>query len=206
MEEVKTKGVFKKLSIICMLLILIIASYLSIKQPDRGNTILGGNSELLRAMTYDQFEDGDEKVEGTDNVEFSAFFLRDVDGDGYADKLKGTCKEIGKEDTLYMEVIVKTAGYLKDGKIEIDGKNFYLQTSLPKDTELLDNYISNNIKTIEFENLNNGTQKLLTGVTRSGDYSYTSKELLALKNDTSNYSRDDNAIILTVFRQKSNIS
>ena len=197
MKVVKTKGVFKKLSIIFMLLILITASYLSIKQPNGSNTRFGGNSELLRAMTYDRFNDGDEKVEGTDNVEFSAFFLRDIDGDGYGDKIKGTCKEIGKEDKLYMEVIVKTAGYLKDGKIEIDGKNFYLQTSLPKDTELIDNYISDNLKTIEFEDLNNGTQKLLTGMTRSGDYSYTSKKLLALQNDISNYSRDDNTIILT---------
>ena len=106
--------------------------------------------ELARAMTYDQFEDGDENVDGTDNVKFSAFFLRDVDGDGYAEKLKGTCKEIGKEDTLYMEVNVQTDGILKNGKIEVDGKNFYLVTSVPKDNELKDNYISVNTKVMEF--------------------------------------------------------
>ena len=39
-------------------------------------------------MTYDQFEDGDENIEGTDNVKFSAFYLRDLDGDGYAEKIK----------------------------------------------------------------------------------------------------------------------
>lgn len=44
--------------------------------------------ELARAMTYDQFEDGDENIEGTDNVKFSAFYLRDLDGDGYAEKIK----------------------------------------------------------------------------------------------------------------------
>jgi len=44
--------------------------------------------ELARAMTYEQFEDGDEDIEGTDNVKFSAFFLRDLDGDGYAEKIK----------------------------------------------------------------------------------------------------------------------
>ena len=95
------------------------------------------SSENQRAMSYAQFVDGDDKVyiegtEGTDseqtvdNVKFSAFFLRDLDGDGYAEKLKGTCKEIGKEDTLYMEVNVQTAGYLKNGKIEINGNNYYL--------------------------------------------------------------------------------
>ena len=44
--------------------------------------------ELARAMTYDQFEDGNENIEGTDNVKFSAFYLRDLDGDGYAEKIK----------------------------------------------------------------------------------------------------------------------
>ena len=44
-----------------------------------------------------EFEDGDEEIEGTNNVQFSAFFLRDLDGDGYAEKLKGSCKEIPKE-------------------------------------------------------------------------------------------------------------
>ena len=31
---------------------------------------------------------------------------------------------------------MQTEGYLKDAKIQINGNNFYLQTSLPKDNEL----------------------------------------------------------------------
>ena len=46
------------------------------------------DSELARAMTYDQFEEGDDDIEGTDNVKFSAFFLRDLNNDGYAEKIK----------------------------------------------------------------------------------------------------------------------
>ena len=95
MRPFNFKGVFKKISIIFMLVLLIFVSYLSIREVNDDDLIVGGNSELLRAMTYDRFNDGDEKVEGTDNVEFSAFFLRDIDGDGYGDKIKGTCKEIG---------------------------------------------------------------------------------------------------------------
>ena len=197
MKPFNFKGVFKKFSIIFMLVLLIIASYLSIREVNNDNLIVGGNSELLRAMTYDRFNDGDEKVEGTDNVEFSAFFLRDIDGDGYGDKIKGTCKEIGAEDTLYMEIIVQSAGYLKNGKIQINGKNFYLQASLPKDNELKNNYIDNNVKTIEFENLNNGTQKMILGMVRSGDYTYSSNKARAIGNNINNYSRDDNKIVLT---------
>ena len=153
--------------------------------------------ELARAMTYDQFVDGDENIEGTDYVKFSAFFLRDVNNDGYAEKIKGTCKQIGKEDTLYMEVNVQTEGMLKNGKIEIDGKNFYLVTTAPKDNELKDNYVSTNTKVMEFSDLNNGTQKLLTGVIRSGNYSYSSSTASAIGSNINNLSRNDNKIIFT---------
>ena len=131
----------------------------------------GINPEIARSMTYEEVKEGVEIVEEAPNVKFDAFFLRDLDGDGYAESIRGTCKEIGKEDTLYMELNVETAGYLKNGKITINGENFYLQTSLPKDDELKDNYIGNNIKTIEFNDIANGTQKMITGIVRSGNYS-----------------------------------
>ena len=196
METIKRTKIAKRILISMMTLILIVSCILAMKQIKEDDSIIA-NQELLRAMTYEQFEDGDENVEGTDNVKFSAFFLRDLDGDGYAEKIKGTCKEIGTEDTLYMEINVQTSGYLKDGKIEINGKNFYLQTSMPKDQELKSSYIGNNIKIIEFENLFNGTQKMLTGIVRSGDYSYPSKKTEAIGNNINNYSKQDNAITLT---------
>ena len=155
------------------------------------------SSELARAMTYDQLEAGDEDVIGTENVKFKAFFLRDLNGDGYAESLKGTCKQLGEEDTLYMELIVQTAGYLKNAKIEIDGKNFYYATALPKDEQYKENYMGVDIKKIEFNNIENGTQKLITGFVRSGNYSYSSSKYSAIGTNINNYSRDDNAIVLT---------
>ena len=141
-------------------------------------------------MTYDEVQDGDEIVEGTDgNVKFDAFFLRDLDGDGYAESIRGTSKEIGKEDTLYMEINVDTSGYLKDAKITINDGNFYFQTALPKDDELKDSYVGNNTRVIEFNDLNNGTQKLTTGIVRSGDYSRDSTKAAAIGNNINNYSK-----------------
>ena len=155
------------------------------------------NPELAKAMTYEEVQDGDEIVEGTNEcVNFDAFFLRDLDGDGYAESIRGTSKEIGKEDTLYMELNVQTEGVLKDAKITVNGENFYLQTALPKDNELKDNYIGNNIKSIEFNELSNGTQKLLTGIVKSGDYSYSSKKAEAIGNNINNYSKV-NSVTLT---------
>ena len=68
-------------------------------------------------MTYEQVQEGEEKVQvqgpngemvDYDYVQFDAFFLRDINGDGYAEGIRGTCKEVGKEDTLYMELIKTT--------------------------------------------------------------------------------------------------
>ena len=152
--------------------------------------------ELARAMTYDQFQDGDEDIDGTDYVKFGAFFLRDINGDGYAEKIKGTCKQIGKEDTLYMELNVLTNGYLENGVITINGNNFYLQTAIPKDSEIKDNVISNNATQISLNQINNGTQKLLTGIVKSGNYSYDSQKTAAIGNDSTKMS-GTNSITLT---------
>ena len=160
------------------------------------NNKTGISPELAKAMTYDVVEEGDEAVEGTDNVKFDAFFLRDINQDGYAESIRGTSKQIGEEDTLYMELNVQTAGSLKDAKITINGENFYLQTSLPKDDELKNNYIGNNIEVIEFNPLSNGTQKMLTGIVRSGDYSYSSRKADAIGNNINNYSKV-NSVTLT---------
>ena len=154
------------------------------------------DSELARAMTYDQFTDADSSVDGTDYVKFGAFFLRDINNDGYAEKIKGTCKQVGKEDTLYMELNVLTNGYLENGVITINSDNFYLQTAIPKDSEVKDNVISNNTKQISLNQINNGTQKLLTGIVRSGDYSYDSQKFAAIGNDTTKYSKI-NSVTLT---------
>ena len=152
-------------------------------------------AELEVSKTYEQVEARDEDTDSP-YVKFDAFFLRDLNGDGYAESIRGACREIGGEDTLYMELNVMTAGYLRDGKITVNGENFYLQTSLPKDDELKDNYIGNNIKTIEFNDLANGTQKMLTGIVRSGNYSYSSQKAAAIGNNINNYSKV-NSVTLT---------
>ena len=180
-----------------MVAVLVVAAVIMNNQKEINNEKGVTDPELARAMTYDQFLPGDENVDGTDNVKFSAFFLRDLDGDGDAEKIKGTCRQVGREDTLYMEVNVQTAGVLKNGKIEVDGKNFYLKTGIPKDAQFKNNYISDNTKVMEFNNIGSGTQKLMSGVVRSGDYGYSSTKASAIGDNINNLSRDDNKIIFT---------
>ena len=195
--ENKQKGMKVKLILLGGLVAIIIAAIIAVVMVNKQKENLAkANPELAKAMTYDQVQDGEENVDGTDrHVKFDAFFLRDLNGDGYAESIRGTSKEIGDEDTLYMELNVLTAGYLKDAKITVNDGNFYFQTALPKDDQLKDNYIGNNVRTIEFNQLNNGTQKMLTGIVRSGDYSYSSRKNAAIGNNINNYSKVDSVTL-----------
>ena len=190
------RTIFKVLAVILAIAIVILTIISVWQRKEIARITPVEDVEIRVSKDYEQFEEGDENIEGTENVKFSAFFLRDLDNDGYAEKIKGSCREIGMQDILYMEMIVQTDGYLKNGKIQIDGKNFYLMTALPKDNEFKGNYIGPNVRNIEFNNLYNGTQKLITGMVRSGNYSYTDKHS-AIGNNINNYSRNDNKIILT---------
>ena len=198
METIKRTKIAKRILISIMTMILIVSCILSMKQIKDDNSIIA-NQELLRAMTYEQFEDGDEDVEGTENVKFSAFFLRDVDGDGYTEKIKGTCREFGKSDDLYMEILVQNEGYLKDGKITIGSENFYLEGVFPVDNEISKNSISTDVKNISFNDLYSGTQKLMIGkvqsdIVESDKQNYQRNR--ALHNNIDNYSKN-NKITLT---------
>ena len=198
----KSFKINKKILFLLIIAIVFVAVFtkIIISSKKSQNNNLQIDPELALAMEYGRFEPGSEIVEGTNNnVEFSAFFLKDIDGDGYAERVKGTCKELTSQDTLYMDINIKTDGYLKNGKVEIQGQNFYFQTALPKDNELKNSYIGNNIKTIEFNSLVNGTQKLVTGMVRSGDYTYSSSKVSAIGNDTSNYSKTSTIVFTGIY-------
>ena len=142
-QKNESKGIIKGLiqnrekvvSTIIAIAVILVVGIIGINQNKR-NYQMAMNPELAKAITYDQVQEEDKAVNGTENVQFDAFFLRDINNDGYAEGIRGTSKEIGKEDMLYMEINVQTEGHLKEAKISINGNNFYLQTALPKDQEI----------------------------------------------------------------------
>ena len=89
--QVITKKRLAIATAVLMLIALIGATVLTYRKSKTNQII---DPELARAMTYEQFEEGSEDVYSTngetkvDNVKFSAFFLRDLDGDGDAEKIK----------------------------------------------------------------------------------------------------------------------
>ena len=87
-----------------MILVLLVITALFTEKIKNSEQKLAKTStaEELRSMTYNQVQQGEEIVSGTDeNVRFDAFFLRDLDGDGIAESLRGNCQKIGQSAKLY---------------------------------------------------------------------------------------------------------
>ena len=64
----------------------------------------------------------------------------------------------------------------------------YFKTALVDDEVVEGNYISENTTTINLKQVQAGTQKLIFGQVRSGDYRYTSTKRDAIGKDTNKYS------------------
>ena len=95
-----------KSSLILTILITLALAITGIVILVRANTdvkVIMAKQELSRAMEYEQVQDGDERT-NNECVNFDAFFLKDLDKDGFAEKIRGTCKAIGEADTLYFSL------------------------------------------------------------------------------------------------------
>lgn len=190
-KKVKNKKIIKvRLAdiIIVVAILALIISLVKVFNPNIKNTTFEITPEIARSMEYTVVSEQDKKT-NSEFVNFDAFFLKDLDGDGNAESIRGTCNEVGKEDTLYMELKVINDGYLKDAVITINSSNFYLNTTMVKDSVVAQNYISSDTKQIKLNQMSNGTQKLLTGIVRSGDYSSQTTKTEAIGNDTKKYSK-----------------
>ena len=126
--------------------------------------------ETLRAMNYEQLTEEDANVEGVDNIKFSAYFLRDLDGDGYAEKYKGTCTKINTSNKdelnkrlLYIDFNVLGDGKFKNGVITINNKNFNWKTTITADNIVKQSYNGNVNSIVLNDELLGGSQKLFSG-------------------------------------------
>ena len=151
---------------ISWLIISILATFLStylFKKVD--NQVAEIDPEIKMSMQYIQVTDDDEfeKIDGTEFVKFGAYFTRDLNGDGNAEKMLGSCRSLNEKDVLFMDLNVLSNGYLKNGKITINSSNFKYNMNMVKDSVLKYNYIKDDVKEIELKDVQNGTQKLILG-------------------------------------------
>lgn len=132
------------------------------------------NPEMLRSVSYEVLSDDDEYADANKYVKFGAFFTKDLDGDGKAEKILGSCTEMNATDTMYIDIGVEQNGYLKDGVITISGDNFTYSMEMLKDTVLKNNYVSEDVRTIELNEVYSGTQELIMGDIHSVIYGASS--------------------------------
>ena len=84
-----------------------------------------GNNSLSerdrRLMQYDQYQDGDQLINGTDYVTFDAYFLEDVNGT--ATKIRGNYINVNKSAELWIDLHIFGDVTLKDAKLELVNSN-----------------------------------------------------------------------------------
>ena len=185
MKGKRTKKITLSISVLAVVTAIITVVALLVNTQNQKAKLLA-DPEIQKSMEYEQVQEGDEKVPNTDYVQFDAFFLRDLDGDGDAEQVRGMCRDINKTDTLYMNLNVLTNGKLVDGKITIKTSNMNLSTAIVEDNVIKQNYISNNTTEIALKDVNNGTQKLIYGTVNASNFG----------NDTNKYSQV-NSVVLT---------
>ncbi len=182
------------ISIVVMLIAIMTALGLIISKSKVNNYSFGSDlkkAEIEQMKTYDRVESNDSDIENCSNVKFDAFFVRDLDGTGYVSGVRGSCIQIGSQDTLYMELKVENGGYLKDAQILINNDNFYFETAIPKDDIIAKSCIGYNIKEIPLNEIESGKYTTLTATVRSGDYSSPERRIDAIKDNTTKYSNNE---------------
>ena len=70
-----SKNKIKILIVLFAIIALITTIVFVILKKNTKTHLSSYDNELQRTMSYDQFVDGDENIDATDNVKFSSFFL-----------------------------------------------------------------------------------------------------------------------------------
>ena len=163
MSNMKKKAL--GIGIVAIVMMIILAFFVGLKKSKTNfkTTANITDPEMLMELTYNEVTDADKKIENCDYVEFSAYFLRDLNNDGYAEKYDGACNEIGNEDVMYVEFNVLTQGYLKDGRITLNADNYTWETSVVEDSIIKGDYIGKTSEIVLQDKVENGTQKIIWG-------------------------------------------
>ncbi|MBR2787388.1 MAG: hypothetical protein IKD76_07950, partial [Clostridia bacterium] len=129
--------------------------------------------ELAKLLSYQQITDENaEYADENNRVIFSAFFTKDLDGDGYAEKMLGTCNYTTERPIMYINIGVKSQGYLKDGAITLkakDGsvKNYQFSMSMLEDDVLNPSYpqeyVATDVTRINLKRINAGIHEMISG-------------------------------------------
>lgn len=121
-------------------------------------------AEALRTASYTPVDPTSEYVNGTNNeVKFSAYFVKDTNNDGEAERYLGACNSISSTDTLYFELGVEGNGYVESPVISVNGNNFKLSMTYFEDALVDSNLFSSDVKRINLKTLTSANGRILRG-------------------------------------------
>lgn len=121
-------------------------------------------AEALRTASYTPVDPTSEYVNGTNNeVKFSAYFVKDTNNDGEAERYLGACNSISSTDTLYFELGVEGNGYVESPVISVNGNNFKLSMTYFEDALVNSNLFSSDVKRISLKTLTSANGRILRG-------------------------------------------
>ena len=121
-------------------------------------------AEALRTASYTPVDPTSEYVNGTNNeVKFSAYFVKDTNNDGEAERYLGACNSISSTDTLYFELGVEGNGYVESPVILVNGNNFKLSMTYFEDALVNSNLFSSDVKKISLKTLTSANGRILRG-------------------------------------------
>ena len=161
--KAQSKKIKNLISWMALILITIIVSVCGYFKTQEMKQIANLPLELRKALEYGELQEEDYKTQ-SEGVEFSAFFSKDLNGDGYAERVKGTAVSLNDEKReLYAELNVSKNGNLEDGIITFNCDNFYWSSTIIADSVVSKNYVgSTSIIELQHE-VNSGSQKLFIG-------------------------------------------
>lgn len=106
---------------------------------------------------YTEVKDGDNSIDGSTDVTFDVYFLKDKNNDGEAEGYRGSKIEYGKQDKLYFDLNVSGNAILKDGSITFDNKNVKIGGVLAKSSVIPSTLSSTDYRKINLGEVSPGT-------------------------------------------------
>lgn len=113
----------------------------------------------LRKDTFDytEVQDGDGAIDGSTDVTFDVYFLKDKNNDGEAEGYRGSRIEYGKQDKLYFDLNVSGNAILKNGTITFVNKNVKVGGVLAKSSVIPSTLSNTNYRSIRLSEVSPGT-------------------------------------------------
>ena len=184
------RNIILKIAALVLLLLVAVVSVVKVSTKKTASV----DAETRRSQDYAQLVDDrahyidedDEDIGSCEYVKFAAFYPKDIDGDGTAEKSLGKCSRIGTTDILYVDIGVEQQGYLKNATITLQGSNVYYAMNNYKDTVLAENCIfsQKTSRIIQLNKLDPNMGELLeistsAKITNENYYTKTNKVILS---------------------------